>query len=59
MGLSMRLADFIDQNIDAIVDSAEGFARTLEPAARHLDAVVLRDHMPTILQAVALDLRSP
>lgn len=55
----MRLADFIDHNIEAIVEGAEEFARTLEPAAAHLDAEALRDHMPMILQAVALDLRSP
>ncbi|MDB5828385.1 MAG: histidine kinase [Variovorax sp.] len=54
----MRLADFIEQNIEAVVDGAEEFARTLEPAARHLDEEALRDHMPMILQAVALDLRS-
>jgi signal transduction histidine kinase len=55
----MRLADFIDQNIETIVAGAEEFARTLDPAARHLDAGALRDHMPMILQAVALDLRAP
>ncbi|MFM9428239.1 signal transduction histidine kinase [Variovorax sp. GrIS 2.14] len=57
--VSMRLADFIDQNIETIVFSAEEFARTLDPAARHLDAEALRDHMPMILQAVAVDLRAP
>lgn len=55
----MRLADFIEQETTAIVDQAERFAATLLPAAAHLDADALRDHIPLILAAVALDLRSP
>lgn len=55
----MRLADFIDQETAAIVDNAERFATTLRPAAAHLDSAALRDHIPMILGAVALDLRAP
>lgn len=55
----MRLADFILGNTEDIVVAAEGFARTLQPAAAHMDSEALRDHMPMILSAVALDLRSP
>ena len=55
----MRLADFILGNTEDIVLAAEGFARTLEPAAAHMDSEALRDHMPMILAAVASDLRSP
>jgi signal transduction histidine kinase len=55
----MRLADFILGNTEDIMVAAEGFARTLQPAAAHMDSEALRDHMPMILAAVALDLRSP
>ena len=55
----MRLADFIDANIEAIVGSAEAFAATLLPAAGHLDREALRNHLPLILKAIALDLRAP
>lgn len=55
---TLRLADFIDRNTEAIVSAAEGFAGSLMPAAAHLDAEALRDHMPMILAAVAADLRS-
>lgn len=54
----MRLADFIDANVEPILSAAEAFAATMLPAASHLDAVALRDHMPMILTAVAKDLRS-
>ena len=55
----MQLADFIDANIEAIVGSAEAFAATLLPAAGHLDREALRNHLPLILKAIALDLRAP
>lgn len=54
----LRLADFIDQNVEEIVAAAEIFAGSLMPAAGHLDAEALRDHMPMILSAVSTDLRS-
>ncbi|MBJ2158730.1 sensor histidine kinase [Variovorax sp. IB41] len=54
----MRLADFIDANVEPILSSAEAFAATMLPASSHLDAEALRDHMPMILAAVAKDLRS-
>ena len=40
-------------NVDAIVDEAVVFSRTLLPAAGHLDETALRDHLPMILKAVA------
>ena len=55
----MRLADFIDENIEPILAEAESFAASLLPAASHLDSVALRDHMPMIMEAIAKDLRSP
>jgi signal transduction histidine kinase len=54
----MRLADFIDANVEAIIAAAETFAATLLPAAAHLDREALRNHLPLILKAVAADLRT-
>lgn len=54
----MRLADFIDANIEAILSSWESFALTLLPAARHLDSLALRDHAQDILRAISADLRT-
>jgi len=55
----MRLADFIEANVEAIAAAAETFAATLLPAAAHLDREALRNHLPMILKAVAADLRTP
>ena len=54
----MRLAEFIEANVKAIVDEAVVFSRTLLPAAGHLDEAALRDHLPMILEAIARDLRT-
>lgn len=54
----MRLADFIDANIPAILVEWEAFASSLLPAAAGLDAAALRDHAEQILHAVAKDLRT-
>ena len=53
----MRLADFIDTNMEEILSDWEGFARTLLPAAGGLGVSALRDHAEQILHAVAQDLR--
>ncbi|NOV23933.1 HAMP domain-containing histidine kinase [Cupriavidus necator] len=55
----MRLADFILRDMARIVTEWEAFAATLMPAARHLDALALRDHAQQILSAVAKDLSTP
>ncbi|RQR55360.1 sensor histidine kinase [Burkholderia sp. Bp9126] len=55
----MRLADFIDQNIEPILVQWEAFAATLLPAARSMDSRGLRDHARQILEAVAKDIASP
>jgi hypothetical protein len=55
----MRLADFIDANMEAILSEWEAFARTLLPAAGGLDVRALRDHAEQILHTVAQDLRTP
>lgn len=54
----MRLADFIEENSARILVGAEAFAKTQVPAGVQLSATELRNHLPEILQAIALDLRS-
>lgn len=54
----MRLADYIEINASLIVDGAVVFAATQAPDGVHLDAVALRDHIPEILEAIVLDLRT-
>jgi signal transduction histidine kinase len=54
----MRLADFIEQNLPAILAEWDRFAATLLPAAQHSSAVSLRDHAEEILRVVATDLRT-
>ena len=55
----MRLADFIALNIESIVAQWEAFAATLQPAARDMDSLALRDHAIQILEAVAKDISTP
>lgn len=52
----MRLADFILQNMEAIVKEWESFAATMLPAAGNMTSLALRDHAPSILEAVAKDM---
>ncbi|HEY0504669.1 MAG TPA: sensor histidine kinase [Lysobacter sp.] len=54
----MRLADFIEQNVADIVEGAAVFARTLAPTGISLDTAELRDHLPQVLAAIVLDLRT-
>lgn len=54
----MRLADFIDANVESIVQAAVTFAQSLLPAAAHLDQAELCDHLPLVLQTVSDDLRT-
>ena len=54
----MRLADYIEDNAEAILADAEAFAQTHRPAGVHLDREMLRDHLPQILAAVVADLRT-
>jgi signal transduction histidine kinase len=54
----MRLADFIEHNAAAIADAAEAFAATQASPGVHMDSAALRDHIPDILEAVVLDLRT-
>ena len=55
----MRLADFIEREMEVILSRWEDFAETLLPAAQSLDSLALRDHAEQILRAVAADLRQP
>lgn len=55
----MRLAEFIDSRLDAIVREWDAFAATRVPAGAKMDALALRDHAPQILRAIAADLRTP
>ncbi len=52
----MTFADFLAQNVDAIVDDFEGFARESGPSASNLSSDDLRDHAKIVLQAVAADM---
>lgn len=54
----MRLADFILENMEPILQEWEDFAKTLAPAAC-MDSAALRDHAEQMLGSMAEDLRSP
>lgn len=53
----MRLSAFIRDNLDAIVDAWEAFARTL-PAAKSMSGLALRDHCREILTEIAIDMET-
>jgi len=53
----VRLADFIDSNLPAILDAWDAFARSLPPA-HQMSPAALRDHAEQMLKAVAADLRT-
>ncbi|XUK68037.1 Sensor histidine kinase [Pseudomonas yamanorum] len=55
----MRLADFINSNIEPILQQWEDFARTMTPASKGMDALALRDHAEQMLITIAKDLRTP
>jgi hypothetical protein len=52
----MRLAQFIHDNMEALLADWETFAATLLPAASGMTSLALRDHAAHILEAVAKDL---
>jgi len=56
---SLRLADFIHDNIEHIVKEWESFARTLTPASNDMTPLVLRNHIHEILTFIVIDIRSP
>jgi signal transduction histidine kinase len=55
----MRLADFILNEMEAILVQWEAFARIQLPASEDMSALALRDHARQILEAVAKDLFMP
>jgi hypothetical protein len=55
----MRLADFIDRDIETILAAWEAFAATLLPASADMGSVELREEAEQMLHAVAADLRTP
>lgn len=54
-----RLADFILDNMEPILQSWEDFARTIEPPALTMSDKELRNHASKMLQAFAADLATP
>ncbi|AZF05734.1 sensor histidine kinase [Pseudomonas sp. R5-89-07] len=54
----MRLADFILENLEPILQAWEDFARTLDTPGEELDSVGLRDHAEQMLRAIVTDLRT-
>jgi signal transduction histidine kinase len=52
----MRLADFIERDMEAILREWEAFAGVQFPAAAGMDPEALRDHAEEILRAVAKDI---
>jgi signal transduction histidine kinase len=56
--MQSRLADFIEHHAEAIVEDAIRFARSVSVAAA-MDDAALRDHLPDIVTAIVLDLRTP
>lgn len=54
----MRLADFIQQNMEQILQQWEDYAKTLTPAAEGMDALALRDHAEQMLRTIAADLQT-
>lgn len=55
---SSRLGDFIEHNLESILQEWEEFARSLAPMAG-LDKTALRDHAEEMLTCVARDMREP
>ncbi|MFL1386188.1 ATP-binding protein [Pseudomonas tritici] len=54
----MRLADFIIENLEPILQAWEDFARTIQTPGADLNRIELRDHAEQMLRAIAQDLRS-
>lgn len=55
----VRLGTFIHENMEAILQAWEDFARTIEPPALTMDDAELRDHARQMLQVIAKDLSTP
>jgi signal transduction histidine kinase len=55
----MRLADFILENMEKILQAWEDFAKTISPSTEAMGTTELRDHAEQMLQTIAADLRTP
>lgn len=55
----MKLSSFIFDNVNAIVDEWERFARTLLPVGKTMTRLALRDHCRDMLLAIASDMETP
>jgi hypothetical protein len=55
---TVRLSDFILENMEPILQAWEDFARTIEPPALTMDDVELRDHAKLMLTVIAADLKT-
>ncbi|QYF93404.1 sensor histidine kinase [Massilia sp. PAMC28688] len=55
----VRLGTFIHENMEAILQAWEDFARTIEPPALTMDDAELRDHARQMLHVIAKDLSTP
>ncbi|MDR0189473.1 sensor histidine kinase [Pseudomonas yamanorum] len=54
----MRLPDFIQENIEPILQAWEDFARTIVTPGADLDRDALRDHAEQMLRAIIADLKT-
>ncbi|MFK3815308.1 sensor histidine kinase [Pseudomonas sp. NPDC089407] len=54
----MRLSDFIENSMEAILQAWENYARSVETDLPKQDSVGLRDHAEKILLTAALDMRT-
>ena len=59
MTSTVRLSDFILDNMEPILQAWEDFARTIEPPALTMDDIELRDHAKLMLTVIAVDLKTP
>lgn len=56
--MNSGLADFIEHHAETIIEHAITFAKTVE-VGTPLDDAALRDHLPEIVEAIVVDLRTP
>lgn len=55
----IKLSEFIVQEMPAILQEWEDFARTIQPHGEQIDAIKLRDHAEEMLRAIAIDIDTP
>jgi signal transduction histidine kinase len=55
----VRLADFIESNLELILSEWVSFAKSCGPSGMAMDTDALRDHAAQMLQVIVTDLRTP